>query len=111
MQKQSVYTQYQNSVIQLDKYICLFKCYISSFEVHRSLLCNMVYIFFNVSGTTERVCLITGNVDAIITVLGFVMEKIKEKPDPNAKADYDGKNSADREKQVSIFFVKEDSNV
>uniref|UniRef100_A0A2P2HW32 RNA-binding protein Nova-1-like n=1 Tax=Hirondellea gigas TaxID=1518452 RepID=A0A2P2HW32_9CRUS len=54
-------------------------------------------------GTTERVCLITGNVDAIITVLTFVMEKIKDKPDPNAKTDYDGKNAADREKQLKIL--------
>ncbi|KAF2347372.1 K domain type 1 [Trinorchestia longiramus] len=54
-------------------------------------------------GTSERVCLITGNVDAIITVLTFVMEKVKEKPDPNAKADFEGKNSADREKQLKIL--------
>ncbi|XP_018011558.1 RNA-binding protein Pasilla [Hyalella azteca] len=54
-------------------------------------------------GTSERVCLITGNVDAILTVLTFVMEKIKEKPDPNAKVDFDGKNSADREKQLKIL--------
>ena len=40
--------------------------------------------------------------DAIITVLTFVMEKIKEKPDPNAKPEYDGKNAVDREKQVSV---------
>jgi len=54
-------------------------------------------------GTTERVCLITGHVDAIITVLTFVMEKIKEKPDPNAKPEYDGKNAVDREKQLKIL--------
>ncbi|CAL4123341.1 unnamed protein product, partial [Meganyctiphanes norvegica] len=52
-------------------------------------------------GTTERVCLITGNVDAILTVLSFIMEKIKEKPDPNAKPaiDFDNKQTAEREKQ------------
>ncbi|XP_069987375.1 RNA-binding protein Pasilla isoform X1 [Penaeus vannamei] len=54
-------------------------------------------------GTTERVCLITGNVDAILTVLSFIMEKIKEKPDPNAKPaiDFDNKQTAEREKQIS----------
>ncbi|XP_042241191.1 RNA-binding protein Nova-1-like isoform X4 [Homarus americanus] len=54
-------------------------------------------------GTTERVCLITGNVDAICTVLSFIMEKIKEKPDPNAKPaiDFDNKMTAEREKQIS----------
>ncbi|XP_042241188.1 RNA-binding protein Nova-1-like isoform X2 [Homarus americanus] len=56
-------------------------------------------------GTTERVCLITGNVDAICTVLSFIMEKIKEKPDPNAKPaiDFDNKMTAEREKQVKIL--------
>lgn len=55
------------------------------------------------TGTTERVCLITGNVDAILTVLSFIMEKIKEKPDPNAKPaiDFDNKQTAEREKQVN----------
>ncbi|XP_045135245.1 RNA-binding protein Nova-1-like isoform X2 [Portunus trituberculatus] len=54
-------------------------------------------------GTSERVCLITGNVDAICTVLSFIMEKIKEKPDPNAKPaiDFDNKMTAEREKQIS----------
>ncbi|XP_076054142.1 RNA-binding protein Nova-1-like protein passilla isoform X3 [Oratosquilla oratoria] len=52
-------------------------------------------------GTTERVCLITGNVDAILTVLSFIMDKIREKPDPNAKPaiDFDNKQTAEREKQ------------
>lgn len=56
-------------------------------------------------GTTERVCLITGNVDAIMTVLSFIMEKIKEKPDPNAKQnlEFDSKHSAERDKQVKIL--------
>ena len=68
------------------------------------ILMNVSDVGSSILGTTERVCLITGNVDAIITVLTFVMEKIKEKPDPNAKADYEGKNAVDREKQVIIFF-------
>ncbi|XP_067010983.1 RNA-binding protein Pasilla [Anabrus simplex] len=36
-------------------------------------------------GTSERVCLITGSVDAIMDVIVFIMEKIKEKPDMHAK--------------------------
>ncbi|XP_026478031.1 RNA-binding protein Nova-1 isoform X2 [Ctenocephalides felis] len=32
-------------------------------------------------GTSERVCLITGSVDAIMQVLDFIMDRIREKPD------------------------------
>lgn len=54
------------------------------------------------SGTTERVCLISGTVEGIIRIHEFIMEKIKEKPDPNAKMaiDFDHKQPAEREKQV-----------
>ncbi|KAJ9576806.1 hypothetical protein L9F63_006580 [Diploptera punctata] len=56
-------------------------------------------------GTSERVCLITGNVEAIMAVLTFIMEKIREKPDINAKQaiDFDNKTSAERDKQVKIL--------
>ncbi|XP_055929377.1 RNA-binding protein Pasilla-like isoform X2 [Argiope bruennichi] len=56
-------------------------------------------------GTTERVCLISGNIDGIIRIHEFIMEKIKEKPDPNAKMaiDFDHKQPAEREKQVKIL--------
>ncbi|GLG97320.1 RNA-binding protein Nova-1, partial [Gryllus bimaculatus] len=56
-------------------------------------------------GTSERVCLITGNVDAIMAVLTFIMEKIREKPDLNAKQaiDFDNKTAAERDKQVKIL--------
>ncbi|GAB6020511.1 hypothetical protein CHUAL_003196 [Chamberlinius hualienensis] len=56
-------------------------------------------------GTTERVCLITGTAEAIIMVHSFVMEKIREKPDPNAKPaiDFDSKQPAEREKQSKIL--------
>ncbi|XP_025829185.1 RNA-binding protein Nova-1 isoform X3 [Agrilus planipennis] len=55
-------------------------------------------------GTTERVCLITGNVDAIVQVLDFIMEKIKEKPDVKPAIDgLDGKLGQDRDKQVKIL--------
>jgi RNA-binding protein Nova len=45
--------------------------------------------------------------DAIMAVLIFIMEKIKEKPDPNAKPaiDFDNKTAAEREKQVSCFCL------
>ncbi|XP_076366091.1 RNA-binding protein Pasilla-like isoform X1 [Tachypleus tridentatus] len=56
-------------------------------------------------GTTERVCLVTGSVDGIVQVYEFIMERIREKPDPNAKMaiDFDNKQPAEREKQVKIL--------
>jgi len=57
-------------------------------------------------GTTERVCLISGpDVNGILRIHEFIMEKIKEKPDPNSKVaiDFDHKLSAEREKQVKIL--------
>nr|XP_046909787.1 RNA-binding protein Pasilla-like isoform X2 [Dermatophagoides farinae] len=56
-------------------------------------------------GTNERVCLISGPVEGIIRINEFIMEKIKEKPDPNAKMaiDFDNKQPAEREKQVKIL--------
>nr|CAD7200617.1 unnamed protein product [Timema douglasi] len=45
-------------------------------------------------GTSERVCLITGNMEAIMNVLSFIMEKIREKPEK----EFDSKN-LDRDKQ------------
>ncbi|CAG2170608.1 unnamed protein product [Oppiella nova] len=57
------------------------------------------------SSTTERVCLISGSVDGVLRIHEFIMEKIKEKPDPNAKIaiDFDHKQPAEREKQVKIL--------
>ncbi|XP_037274108.1 RNA-binding protein Nova-1-like protein passilla isoform X1 [Rhipicephalus microplus] len=56
-------------------------------------------------GTTERVCLITGSVEGVLRIHEFIMEKIKEKPDPTAKIaiDFDHKQPAEREKQVKIL--------
>jgi len=56
-------------------------------------------------GTTERVCLMSGSVDGVLRIHEFIMEKIKEKPDPNAKIaiDFDHKQPAEREKQVKIL--------
>ncbi|XP_044728077.1 RNA-binding protein Nova-1 isoform X3 [Chrysoperla carnea] len=54
-------------------------------------------------GTTERVCLITGTVEAIMSVLDFIMDKIREKPEVNKPlGDYDTKTT-EREKQVKIL--------
>lgn len=60
---------------------------------------------FTFIGTSERVCLITGNVGAIMAVLIFIMEKIREKPDMNAKQaiDFDNKTSVERDKQVGFI--------
>jgi RNA-binding protein Nova len=69
-----------------------------------SVFAQFVFVFV-VPGTSERVCLISGSIDAIMAVLIFIMEKIKEKPDPNAKPaiDFDNKTAAEREKQVKIL--------
>ena len=57
-------------------------------------------------GTNERVCLITGNIESVSTLLDFIMDKIRHKPDPNAKPaiDFDNKVSAEREKQVKAII-------
>lgn len=64
-------------------------------------------------GTTERVCLITGSVEGILRIHEFIMEKVKEKPDPNAKMaiDFDHKQPAEREKQVSFQFYWHNLNL
>ena len=53
-------------------------------------------------GTNERVCLISGALEAVVHILEFINEKIREKPDPHARPaiDFDSKTSAEREKQV-----------
>ena len=57
-------------------------------------------------GTNERVCLITGTVESVSMLLEFIMDKIRHKPDPNAKPaiDFDNKVSAEREKQVKAII-------
>ncbi|XP_046687689.1 RNA-binding protein Pasilla [Homalodisca vitripennis] len=54
-------------------------------------------------GTSERVCLISGSVDAIISVLTFIMEKIKEKPEHVVKNEMENKTGTERDKQVKIL--------
>lgn len=64
---------------------------------------HFYYLNLFITGTTERVCLITGTIDAIMEVMEFIMDKIREKPDLTAKTtvDFDsGKATADRDKQV-----------
>lgn len=59
---------------------------------------------FSFAGTTERVCLISGNVDGILTVLDFIMDKIREKPDLTKPLnDADAKQQQERDKQVKIL--------
>ncbi|XP_058454957.1 RNA-binding protein Pasilla isoform X4 [Malaya genurostris] len=55
-------------------------------------------------GTSERVCLISGTVDGILTVLDFIIDKIREKPDmTKALTDADAKQAAERDKQIKIL--------
>ncbi|KZC06300.1 RNA-binding protein Nova-1 [Dufourea novaeangliae] len=57
-------------------------------------------------GTTERICLITGSLEAIMSVMDFIMDKIREKPDLTSKTTVDfesGKTTAERDKQVKIL--------
>ncbi|XP_052275285.1 RNA-binding protein Pasilla-like isoform X15 [Dreissena polymorpha] len=53
-------------------------------------------------GTTERVCLIMGAAEAVRKVHNFIMEKIREKPDPNPKPEV-SKNNFERHRQVKIL--------
>ena len=59
--------------------------------------------YLSPTGTSERVCLISGSIEGILRIHEFIMEKIKEKPDPSAKMaiDFDHKLPAEREKQAS----------
>ncbi|XP_060074662.1 RNA-binding protein Pasilla-like isoform X1 [Ylistrum balloti] len=53
-------------------------------------------------GTTERVCLIMGGIEAVRRVQNFIMEKIREKPDPNPKPEETNKNF-ERHRQVKVL--------
>ncbi|XP_050069098.1 RNA-binding protein Pasilla isoform X1 [Anopheles maculipalpis] len=55
-------------------------------------------------GTTERICLISGTVEGILTVLDFITDKIREKPDiTKALTEADAKQAQERDKQVKIL--------
>ncbi|KAH8869162.1 RNA-binding protein [Schistosoma japonicum] len=56
-----------------------------------------------ISGTTERVCLIIGSFDGVITVHNYVMDRIMEKPDPNPNTTGEGRLNVERHKQVKIL--------
>lgn len=59
---------------------------------------------YSTAGTTERVCLISGTVEGILTVLEFIMEKIREKPDlTKPLTDADAKQQQERDKQVKVL--------
>lgn len=63
------------------------------------------YVFhFGYVGTQERVCLITGSIESIMTVLDFIMDKIREKPDQTPKlTESETKQAQERDKQVKIL--------
>ena len=50
-------------------------------------------------GSNERVCLITGSIEALASVVSFIGEKIREKPEHQGR-DYDSKAHAERERQM-----------
>ena len=60
------------------------------------------------TGTTERVCLIKGTTESVMSILTFICEKIRDKPDPNAKTamDFDSKTPAERDKQQVKILVR-----
>lgn len=65
---------------------------------------NVCFSRTNQIGTSERVCLISGSLESILTVLDFIMEKIREKPDQTPKlTDIETKQAQERDKQVKIL--------
>ncbi|KAL1130172.1 hypothetical protein AAG570_013110 [Ranatra chinensis] len=55
-------------------------------------------------GTSERVCLISGNIESIMEVLDFINGKIREKPDLVSKQGLEHEiKGGEREKQVKIL--------
>lgn len=74
------------------------------------LVCNKGSLF---TGTTERVCLIQGTVEALNAVHGFIAEKIREMPQNVAKTEPvsilqpQTTVNPDRIKQVSFLLRKQ----
>lgn len=66
---------------------------------------EMIYwVKRTILGTTERVCLISGTAEGIMTVLDFIMDKIREKPDlTKPLTEADAKQQQERDKQVKIL--------
>ena len=51
-------------------------------------------------------CLISGNLDAVKQVHEFIMDKIREKPDPNPKpVEGESKINFERHKQVGVPYI------
>jgi RNA-binding protein Nova len=54
-------------------------------------------------GSNERVCLITGSLEALANIVHFIGQKIREKPEHqsgSSSRDYDSKTAAERERQM-----------
>ena len=75
---------------------CFHACIIDNVQGPDNLNCISI-------GTTERVCLISGSLNAIMNVVDFIMEKIKEKPDVVKIETENSKPQQDRDKQVKIL--------
>ncbi|VEL25016.1 unnamed protein product [Protopolystoma xenopodis] len=54
-------------------------------------------------GTSERVCLILGTIEAIMEVYKYISEKIYEKPDTLPRITSEGRMPMERHKQVKIL--------
>lgn len=56
-------------------------------------------------GSNERVCLITGNAEAIAAIVSFIGEKIRDGHHhrDGGRGDYDSKVSSEREKQMKVI--------
>ena len=65
---------------------------------------TFIFMAYMLTGTTERVCLIMGAADAVRKVHSFIMEKIREKPDPNPKPEA-SKSNFERHRQVTVINV------
>lgn len=58
----------------------------------------------DVAGTNERICLVKGKIASVMKVVEVVMEKIKEKVDPNTPCDVYDHKGVDRTKEVCFSF-------
>ncbi|VDK58057.1 unnamed protein product, partial [Anisakis simplex] len=54
-------------------------------------------------GTNERICLVKGKIVSVLKVLDVMMEKIREKVDPNTPADVFDHKGVDRTKEMKLL--------
>ena len=52
--------------------------------------------------SSERVCALSGPEEAVIEIIKYIHQKIREKPDPNTKIDVSGRMNPNRHKQVLL---------